>query len=394
MKRRFSLKMPKGYSVYLHLMVLVLSLFGSIMVVSASMNRNATPLDLVISFLKQLLFLIVGYFCMVLLARYLSIKTLKKWMFYIVIITLVVLCVPLLFPARSGAQAWIVLPVFNMTIQPSEFAKIVVILGCAIYLGDIKRITASWWDIVKIPLLFVILATFIVIGLQSDLGTGVILFSMAWFMVLVPGAHQLRWMQRIMIILTVIGFVFIILLLSPEGIRFVERLPLSAYQINRFKDMFNPFINRYESSFQLFNSLIAFVKGNWQGIGFGRSVQKLGYLPVAQSDYILAIIVEEIGIAGFVLILIGYAVMITVLMKYAILAKTEQSKMILFGTALYLMLHFVLNVGGVSALIPLTGIPLLMISAGGSSQVAIMMAIGVSQGIIARHRTAKNKGEG
>lgn len=385
----FSLRMPKGFSKSIHALVIIISFFGALMATSAGMNQNATTFGIAVSFAKQIGFIVIGYILMVKAARHGSISLIKKTIFPIAIFTTIFLLLPLMFPARGGAQAWIILPVINMSIQPSEFAKVVIILLFSVYLGDIQSTKKPWYEIVKIPGTFLIIYTFIVIFLQSDLGTGVIIFALGWFLFLIPSVPQLKLVKLIVSIATVFGFALLFWLITPSGVEFINQLPLSSYQLSRFNDMANPFINRYETSFQLFNSLIAFVKGNWWGIGLGKSVQKLGYLPVADSDYILAIIVEEIGIFGFVFILLSYSIILFSLLSKAMKLTSEKSKMIVFGAALYLMLHFILNVGGVSATIPLTGVPLLMISAGGSSLLAIMIAIGFAQSMMAKERTKK-----
>lgn len=386
-KRRmplFSLRMPKGYSKSIHATVLILSVIGAVMSTSAGMNQNATVNTIIISFIKQVIFIVVGYFLMVYSARYGKLRLIQKTIFYVAVATTVLLLLPLGFPAIGGAKAWIILPVVRMTIQPSEFAKVVIILLFASYLGDVQTKTKSASQIVKIPMGFLLAYTFIIVVLQSDLGSGFILFVLGWFLLLIPSIPRLKPFKIGLSLLTLTGFGIIFWLLSPSGLKFVGNLPLSSYQLSRFTDMANPFINRYDSSFQLFNSLIAFTKGNWFGIGLGKSVQKLGYLPVADSDYILPIIVEEVGIFGFVAILVGYVVILFSMLSKAMKVNSEKGKMIVFGVALMLMLHFILNVGGVSATIPLTGVPLLMISAGGSSLLAIMIAIGFAQGVIAR----------
>lgn len=387
----FSLRMPKGYSKSIHATVLILSLFGAVMSTSAGMNQNASTNSILFLFIKQMVFIVIGYVLMVLSARYGRLRLVQRTIFYVAVATAVILLLPLGFPARGGAQAWIVLPIVKMTIQPSEFAKIVIILLFASYLGDIQANTKTTFEIIKIPLGFLLLYTFIIVILQSDLGSGVILFVLGWFLMLIPSIPKLRKFKIGLSIVTIVGFVTIFWLLSPSGLKFVSHLPLSSYQLSRFTDMANPFINRHDSSFQLFNSLIAFTKGNWMGIGLGKSVQKLGYLPVADSDYILPIIVEEIGIAGFIIILVGYSVILFALLTKVMRVVNEKGKMIVFGVALLLMLHFILNVGGVSATIPLTGVPLLMISAGGSSLLAIMIAIGFAQGVIARESLTSSK---
>ena len=161
--------------------------------------------------------------------------------------------------------------------------------------------------------------------------------------------------------------------------------------IKRFENTINPFINRYGTGYQLVSSLMAFVKGDWIGVGFGKSLQKYGYLPEAQTDFILAVIAEEFGFLGVILVS-GLTLFIVVkLFIHAFKAKTDTSKMILTGVAYYLLLHFILNVGGVTALIPLTGVPLLLISSGGSSTISIMCALGIAQRQISLSKTEVTK---
>ena len=393
MKQKFSLRMPKGFNKPMHIAMILLSFFGSIMVISANINHSSTPMSLVIVALRQVGFFVIGYVAMVILARYWSWDFIKKHMTSIAIFTIALLVTPLFFPSRSGAWAWIEIPGINATIQPSEFAKITMIAILAVFLGDIKSKRVSWAEMITTPSIFAVSAILIVIIFQRDLGSGVILFALAWILVLIPSAPQLRRTQWVMMVALIIGVVGLLFLISKPGIVFIESLGLPEYMVNRFRAMADPFADTRNIGYQLYNSLVAFVKGNWLGVGIGNSIQKFGYLPVAQSDYILAIIVEETGFIGFVSLFVGYSVLIGHLIVQSLTVRSERGKMVLFGTALYLLLHFILNVGGVTSLIPLTGVPLLLISAGGSSQMAIMMALGICQNIIASENASARQRE-
>ena len=383
MKRKFSLFMPKGYNKIIHSAMIALSFFGSLMVISANINHNSAPLALVNVAFRQFLFFVIGYVAMVILARFWSWDLIKKNMTLIAVFTIGLLIVPLFSASRAGAWAWIEIPGINATIQPSEFAKITMITLLAVFLGDIRNRRTTISEMITVPAIFTISSLLIIMVFQRDLGSAVILFALAWILFLIPSADQLRPLQRWFILLFILGIILLLFLISKPGIAFIETLGLPEYMVNRFRAMADPFADTKNIGYQLYNSLVAFVKGNWAGVGFGNSIQKFGYLPVAQSDYILAIIVEELGIFGFLFIFIGYALMIYHLIVASLSIRSERGKMVLFGTALYLLLHFILNVGGVTSLIPLTGVPLLLISAGGSSQMAIMMALGICQNIIA-----------
>jgi len=188
------------------------------------------------------------------------------------------------------------------------------------------------------------------------------------------------------VVMIFVGLTGIVWIMTPSGIEVLQKLNISGYQIERFQSAVNPFVYKQNGGYQLVNSLVAFVKGKWFGVGLGKSLQKYGYLPAAKTDFILAITVEETGIAGFFVILACYLTLIVRLFAHSIRVLDEKSRMVLAGVALYLLLHFILNVGGVTALIPLTGVPLLLVSQGGSSTMAVMFALGIAQNIIARSR--------
>ena len=360
------------------------------MVLSASMNSSSTPQSLANVVFRQLVFLGVGTILMIKIAQWVNLLMMKRLIFYVSIIMIGVLLIPLLFPPIGGAQAWIRLPI-GLTIQPSEFSKVLIVLLFALYGGDVVRKDISWFKVLKWPCFFTLTYVFIVLFLQSDLGSAVIMLALGWMSMMMLSGPWMKKVKIWMFLFTLLGIMLVLYLLTPEGVALLTNLPLPRYQVSRFIDMLNPTERRYDSSYQLFNSLIAFSKGELWGIGLGQSVQKLGYLPVATSDYILAVIVEETGIVGFAIVFISYLAMIFMLLIHALKVTSEKYKIILFGNLLFLMLHFILNVGGVSAAIPLTGVPLLMVSAGGSSQLAIMMMFGFSQCAIHRDRIEKRK---
>lgn len=122
------------------------------------------------------------------------------------------------------------------------------------------------------------------------------------------------------------------------------------------------------------------------GRGIGNSMRKFGYLTQAENDYILAVIIEECGIFGLVIIVGFYAVIISRLFHYAFKTNELTYKVVLVGIATYISMHFILNVGGVACLIPFTGVPLLFISNGGSSLFAVCLSIGIAQSCIRRIR--------
>ena len=389
-KRRFFLRMPKYADRAVFFSVIVLAVYGLLMIASSSMGLTVgRPMRLALILIKQIVFIAGGYYVMVRLANRFTLAFLKSSHFptwAIAIIGLLLAC--LAFPAAGGARAWIRLPISGMdiSIQPSEFAKVMVILIVAAYCGDVKRIFRTNTDMIKRPLIFIGIYISVVMILQSDMGSAVVIFLIFAACSLIPQHPQMQLFQRGMrLFLTAIA-VFAVFLISPYGESLIRNLPLKPYQINRFLSSINPFYDMYDTGFQLVNGLVSFATGGWFGLGYGNSVRKYTQFPAANTDFILAIVVEEMGIMGFLIIFIPYMIIIVQLFRYALKIQSEQARIILVGTAIYLMIHCFFNIGGVTGMIPLTGVPLLMISSGGSSTLAFMAAVGLAQAVIDQYR--------
>ena len=390
--------MPQGYSRSLHLATILLAVFGLIMAVSTNMNAAQDSLmPLINSAIKQLVYLILSCIAMYLAAKFFSFPLVRAIMPVLVAITICALAITRMFAPVNGAYAWIRLPIpgFEVTIQPSEFAKIMMIFIVAYFFGDKKPNEKTGWEVIKKPFYIMLVFVGIIMVIQKDLGSSLVLLALAFLCFIIPSNKPLRKYQNIALIIMIAGIAAVLFATTEEGIAFIKQyIPfLSGYQITRFELAVNPFVDRYVTGYQLVHSLIAFSRGGLFGLGLGKSLQKYGYLPEARTDFILAIIVEELGFIAFIFIVVLYAIIIYQLFRYAFRVQLERDKIILFGVAMYLFIHFLLNVGGVTALIPLTGVPLLLISSGGSSTMAVMMAIGICQNIIAKDESRRVKTE-
>jgi len=392
-RQKFSLRLPKGRDFWIHLAMFLLMAIGLVMSGSSAMTSDVVLYTLLITWLKQAFFLVLGYLGYVWLSKHFSIAFVRKHFMMIMLISLFFAIIPLGFIEVNGARAWIQIPTpfIALTIQPSEFIKMVCVLILVVYLGDIKKSDASLGDLLKMPLFFILSMVVIIVIFQSDLGSGVVLLGMSVLVFMVASQPKLRPWQWLAFSLMILALVGVGLLLTQQGLSVLRSLGLPEYMVNRFENTVDPFINRYGTGYQLVSSLMAFVKGKWTGVGFGKSLQKYGYLPAAQTDFILAVIAEETGFL-FVLLVSGLTLFIAIkLMIHAAKAQDDATRMILSGVAYYLLLHFILNVGGVTALIPLTGVPLLLISSGGSSTLSIMFALGIAQRQISLMRTEAPK---
>lgn len=398
-KRHFSFRLiPQGIDYPIYWCLVWLAFFGLLMIASASMGlaigQTGTLAKIVI---KQIIFLALGYFSMTYLTNRFRFRFLDSTLFLWTAIGLFVLLMMCLsFTDAGGAHAWIRIALLGqeVTIQPSEFIKVFTPMVIAAYCGsvnerELQRKAESnhrgidYW---KRPVMILGLYVFMVLGPQSDLGSAAVITLISMVCFLIPRNPHLRVFKRWIFGLLVFGIVGTTAVLTPYGMSFIESLPLKAYQKNRFISAYNPFADQYGTGYQLINGLISMASGGWSGLGFGNSVRKYTQFPAANTDFILAIVVEELGIVGFLLIFIPYIIIICRLFYYAMRIKNEKAQIMLIGTAMYLAIHCLFNIGGVTGLIPLTGVPLLMISSGGSSTLAFMASVGVAQSVIAQYR--------
>jgi len=389
--------MPRGTDLWLQIAVLGLALYGLLMVASASMGiytgDNAGLLKVVI---KQLIFIVIGYTALVNIANRFTLKFLKSQSLgFLIIAIFFMLLACLVFPAENGARAWIRIGAGGstlMTIQPSEFAKIVSMMIAAGFLGDVNRKYKNWWELCRKPLIIIACYIGIVAIAQSDMGSAAVIFIITCVCLLVPQHENLKPVQKFLRICFWLSVAFAIFILSPYGEGVIEAIPdsiLKPYQKARFLTAIDPFQDPYGNGYQLINGLISFATGGFFGRGYGNSVRKYTDFPEANTDYILAVLIEELGFAGFLVLIALYGILVFRMLYYAIHIKSERAKVILVGGAMYFVVHIFLNIGGVTGMIPLTGVPLLMISSGGSSTLASMMVVGLAQAVI----SAKKRGE-
>ncbi|NTW95926.1 MAG: FtsW/RodA/SpoVE family cell cycle protein [Erysipelotrichaceae bacterium] len=387
--RRFSLKLPSGGDLLLLLAMIPLMVIGLVMSASSAMTTDVQLFDLMIAVLKQGFFLTVGYIAYVWFSKHFSLDFFKRRTLEILFVSFVFVLIPLFFREINGAKAWIQIPLgfTSLTIQPSEFLKVISIVILAVYMGDVKNENAKLSQVLRIPAFFISALLIIIILLQSDLGSGLVLLGISVLVFLLSSFPKLKKIQWVFLGLTILAIIGAGLLLTPNGLAFLRTMPIPDYMVKRFENTIDPFLNRYGTGYQLVSSLMAFVKGDMFGVGFGKSLQKYGYLPAAQTDFILAVIAEEFGFNGVFWVSLITLFMVVRLMILAYRSTLDSSRMILAGVAYYILLHFILNVGGVSALIPLTGVPLLFISSGGSSTISIMIALGIAQRVISLERS-------
>lgn len=375
-----------------------LACFGIVMIGDASVGMSASRGSnfATINLLKQCVFVAGGFFCMFLFARVYKTRRISETIMlsaYVICILMMLAC---LMWTINNSHAWI--KVGPITIQPVEFMKLVMIIILSYIFGVLpdqvrisnrlsaekrkKLVRRKFMLCVAFPALLVFFAFFICWKVQKDMGSGLILLVMSACLFFATPSQYYRPYK-------IIGL-FLVFLAVLVFILFHERF-LKGHQMARIASWLNPLKDIYGSNYQIINGFVGYTNGGLIGRGFGNSIMKFGYIPEAQNDFISSIIVEELGLVGFAAFFIPYSIIICRLFRYAFCMKESRDKLTLTGIASYFFVHLMVNVGGVSGLIPMTGVPLLLISAGGTSTLMALTCIGVAQALIAKYNREKKQ---
>jgi len=245
-KFKISLRLPKGRNLQIQIGMVLLCLIGLLMIVSASMTTNISTQSLMNTALKQIFFILLGYTGYIVFARMFSLDFFKRHILLFAGVMIAALLFPLFFEPVNGAYAWI--PLGDMSIQPSEFAKLGLIILFAVYLGDVKVRNASWKEVIQFPAFYFFVTFMIIMFFQKDLGTAIVLFVIALFEFMMAGHKSLAKIQVTFVVLILIGIVAVFIVLSPAGIHFIKNaFNLPDYMVARFENTVNPFVNKYGS---------------------------------------------------------------------------------------------------------------------------------------------------
>ncbi|MBR3228113.1 MAG: FtsW/RodA/SpoVE family cell cycle protein [Erysipelotrichaceae bacterium] len=388
-RRKFSL-FPAYCDRMLVIATLALTIIGTAMVMSAEMGSRAGETSTITTALiRQGAFIVLGLVAMIFFTRIRATAFRRELVWAAYYAVLVLLLMTRLWPAANGAYGWIRLGFLSF--QPSELAKVaIMVLGAKLLGHDSPKNNEENFKRYGIAAA----AYFVIILLyQKDLGSAVVLIGIAFVIGLIPPYRELTRAHVAMVLIMAGLFAAAIFLLSPWGTSLLEHFS-GHYMVARFLASADPFANPYDSGYHLIMSMVSFATGGWFGLGYGQSIHKYMNFPNPSTDFILPVIVEELGIVwGLLPILVLYGALFYRLIRHSLECNYVGGKMIIAGTMIYLALHFVLNIGGVSGLIPLTGVPLLLISSGGSSVFCTMMAIGIAESEIIRYRKEKTENE-
>ena len=381
-------------------MAIMLTCLG--LIVLSSISTNQFDVIAITTFTKQLLFLIpalVGFLTILFIPKYM----IHKYIYAAYSLMLMLILVPFLFETIAGTHRWINIGL-PVGVQPSEFAKWIVVVALARYLSD-HNLQMKKFMTILFPI-FIALVPAIIVLQQPDLGTAIILLTPILPMLYWVGARPFHLFMLVAPVLSIatafhtISFTVwaicmgsIIYMTRPRlifgvvfyfGNIFLGLLSpflwssLRPYQQKRILTLFNPELDPLGAAYQTIQSKVAIGSGGFFGKGLGEGTQThLKFLPVQESDFIVSVIGEELGFITIAVMLIIFANFILKIVKIAFLAKERFAGLVLIGIGTIFMAHVFVNTAMSTGMIPVKGLPLPFISAGGSFLVSCFIMIGL-----------------
>lgn len=373
---------------------LILSIIGLIIVYSTTsayqIQQGGNPMRLVIN---QSLFWLVSLVAIFIIYRMrLSFLRRSSVVNIVIVVEIILLIASRFFAPVNGAHGWIRFAGFSM--QPAEYLKLIIIWFLAHKFDRIQSDIGTYdyqaltkgrvfpnrlndWRVVSLIFLGLVVTL-------PDLGNATIISLIIIIMLSVSGIGY-RWFSTALMGITVgatvlLGSIWVI------GADVVAKIPVFGYISKRFAAFFNPFEDATNAGLQLSNSYYAMSNGGWLGRGLGNSIEKKGYLPEAHTDFAFSIVIEELGLIGASLILAILFFMILRIIVVGIRARDPFNAMMALGIAGMLLVQTFVNIGGISGLIPATGVTFPFLSQGGSSLLIISIGVAFVLNIDAHER--------
>ena len=383
---------------------LILSIIGLIVVYSTT---SALAIQNGVSSIRMVrtqgLFFILSLLTIALIYKFsLNFLRNKKVLAFVIFIEVILLILSrFITDTVNGAHGWLTIP-GGFSIQPAEYLKVILVWYLALIFSkrqdeirdyDYQALTHNEWiprNLNDWRWLTMILIGIVVI--MPDLGNATILALTVLVMVTVSGVGY-RWFTSLLGIVIgaatlVLGSIWII------GVDRVAKIPVFGYVAKRFSAFFNPFNDLSGAGHQLANSYYAMSNGGWFGLGLGNSIEKQGYLPEAHTDFVFAIVIEELGFVGASLILALLFFLILRIILVGIRAKNPFNSMMAIGIGGMILVQTFINIGGISGLIPSTGVTFPFLSQGGNSLWVLSVAIAFVLNIDASEKRAKMEQDG
>lgn len=366
-------------NLYYAILISTLSLLaiGLVMVLSAStqISVNQTGNQFQIA-TRQLMFAVIGLVLMYFVSK-LPVSFFIKWanlFIFIAILLLLVVLIPSVGISVAGQRNWINI-YGGFRLQPSEFAKLAIIIwGAAVLSQKIKKSDLTWNQLLM-PVYWVGLGITVLVVAQGDVGTALIILPIVLALYFAAGAP---------LILNLVNALL--------GLLAVAVLTIQApYRMQRWISWRDPFADPEGAGWQIIQGQYALAQGGIFGLGLGASRQKWGWLPAAHTDFIFAVVGEELGLVGTFFVLFLFIVLILASLTLARKTKNTFTRIYATGVAGWILFQATINLGGVLGLLPITGVPLPLISYGGSSLLFVLVAIGGLLACLRNEPALRNK---
>ncbi len=339
-------------------------ILGLIMVGSTSISIAEKNIGQPFYYLwRQLTFAGIGLFAALIVSKI----PLRIWqqlgpaLVIISILLLLLVFVPGLGKTANHSTRWISLG--SIHIQSSEFVKLFMILYLAGYLVRHSNAVRTKVSAFLRPFVLLTILMFLLL-LEPDFGAAAVLICTAVAMMWLGGVK-------------VGQFLLMIVFVSAAAVLLII---MSDYRMNRFTGFLDPWGDPFNSGFQLTQALIAFGRGEWMGVGLGASVQKLFYLPEAHTDFLFAVLAEELGLFGVIAVIVLFTILVYRILKIGRAAETRERPFagyVAYGIGIWIALQAFINIGVNMGVLPTKGLTLPFMSYGGSSMVAMSIAIGL-----------------
>ena len=383
---------------------LILSIIGLIVVYSTT---SALAIQSGVSSIRMVrtqgLFFILSLLTIALIYKFsLNFLRNKKVLAVIIFIEVILLLLSrFVTDTVNGAHGWLTIP-GGFSIQPAEYLKVILVWYLALIFSkrqdeirdyDYQALTHNEWiprNLTDWRWLTLILIG--IVAIMPDLGNATILALTVLIMITASGVGY-RWFTSLLG-LVVSGSAIILGSIWIIGVDRVAKIPVFGYVAKRFSAFFNPFNDLTGAGHQLANSYYAMSNGGWFGLGLGNSIEKQGYLPEAHTDFVFAIVIEELGFVGASLILALLFFLILRVILVGIRAKNPFNSMMAIGIGGMMLVQTFINIGGISGLIPSTGVTFPFLSQGGNSLWVLSVAIAFVLNIDASEKRAKMEQEG
>ncbi|MEK4030323.1 FtsW/RodA/SpoVE family cell cycle protein [Pseudobacillus sp. FSL P4-0506] len=364
-------KIIRSYDYSLIVAFFLLCLFGLMMVYSASSVTAVQRYEVASDYFynKQKIHIIIAsfFFLVAALFPYKAYKN-SKFLFFMIAGIVGLLGILSFFGTISNnARSWIRLGGFSL--QPSEFAKLVIIIYMsAIYAKKQKYINSFNKGVTPPVILLVFLC--MLIASEPDFGTAFIIFMIGCTIIISSGM-RFKSMWKLIVLGIMAALILSPLILYKKDEIFTEG------KMSRINGYLDPFEHQEGDGYQLVNSYLAIGSGGVLGRGLGQSIQKLGYLPEPHTDFIISVISEELGVLGVFIVLGGLSFIVLKGIYIAIKCRDPFGTMMAVGISSMVAIQSAINLGGVTGVIPITGVPLPLISYGGSSLILLAISLGI-----------------